>query len=60
MNSFSDVWKIVLEHIQTEYVENNRLSRVAYNLWIDRLEPVSLEGSVATLQVATVFQKIVM
>ena len=57
MNSFSDVWKIVLEHIQTEYVENNRLSRVAYNLWIDRIEPVSLEGSVATLQVATVFQK---
>lgn len=57
MNSFSDVWKIVLEHIQTEYVDNNRLSRVAFNLWIDRLEPVSLDGSVATLQVATVFQK---
>lgn len=57
MDSFSDVWKLVLEHIQNEYIENNRLSRVAFNLWIDRLSPVSLENSVATLRVATVFQK---
>jgi len=57
MDSFSDVWKLVLSHIQSEYIENNRLSRVAYNLWIDILSPVSLEDGVATMSVKTVFQK---
>ena len=57
MDSFSDVWKLVLEHIQTEYIENNRLSRIAFRLWIDVLKPVSLDNAVATLQVATVFQR---
>ncbi len=57
MNSFADVWKLVLEHIRTEYIENNRLSRVAYNLWISPLRPDSLEDSVAIMRVATVFQK---
>jgi len=57
MDSFSDVWKLVLKHIQSEYIENNRLSRIAYNLWIDILSPVSLESGVATMSVNTVFQK---
>jgi len=57
MYSFFDVWKAVLEYIQTEYIENNRLSRIAYNLWIDILSPVSLEEGVVTLSVNTVFQK---
>lgn len=57
MDSFSDVWKLVLGHIQSEYIENNRLSRVAYNLWIDILSPVSLEEGIATMSVKTVFQK---
>ena len=57
MYSFFDAWKAVLEYIQTEYIENNRLSRIAYNLWIDILSPVSLEEGVATLSVNTVFQK---
>ena len=57
MDSFSDVWKLVLDHIESEYIKANRLSRIAFNLWIDILEPVSLENGVATLSVSTVFQK---
>lgn len=57
MDSFSDVWKLVLEHIQNEYINKNRLSRVAYNLWISPLRPDSLEDSVAIMRVSTVFQK---
>ena len=26
MDSFSDLWKVVLEHIENEYVENKRIS----------------------------------
>ncbi len=57
MDSFSSVWKEVLSHISTEYVGNNRLSRVAYKLWIEVLRPHSLEGSTANMRVDTVFQK---
>ncbi len=57
MQSFSDVWKLILEHIQKEYVEAKRLSPIAFNRWIDVLEPVSLEGSLVTLKVATGFQR---
>ena len=57
MDSFSDLWKVVLEHIENEYVENKRISSIAYRLWIEILEPVSFENGVATLSVKTVFQK---
>ena len=57
MDSFGDVWLLVLQHIQNEYIENQRLSRVAYNLWIEVLQPVSLEDGVVTLSIPTVFQK---
>lgn len=57
MNSFSDVWNNVLEHIKTSYIKNNRLSSVAYNLWISPLRPDRLEDSVAIMRVATIFQK---
>ena len=57
MDSFSDLWKVVLDHIENEYVGNKRISSIAFRLWIEILEPVSLEGNVATLSVKTVFQK---
>ena len=57
MDSFSDVWKLVLKHIETEYVVSKRLSSIAYNLWIKCLRPDKLEGQVATLRVSSVFQK---
>ena len=57
MEYFENIWKLVLEYIETEYVKNNRLSSIAYKLWITVLNPVSLENSVAHLSVPNATQK---
>ena len=57
MDSFFEVWQLVLQHIQREYIENNRLSRIAFNVWLGIITPVSLDGDTATLSVSTIFQK---
>lgn len=53
MNSFSDVF----ECIKTYCLEVGKIGEVALNLWINTLEPVSLEENVATFYCKYEFQK---
>ncbi|MEE1280500.1 MAG: chromosomal replication initiator protein DnaA [Oscillospiraceae bacterium] len=57
MDSFSDVWNLVLNHLKVNYVNKNRLSRIAFKLWIEVLRPDKLDGTTAVLRVETVFQR---
>ena len=51
MNSFQDVWKNVCS-----YCKSN-MNEVVYNTWIDSLEPVKMDGSVAVIRSKSDYQK---
>lgn len=51
MDSFSDVWKEVLAVLQPQ------LTEVVYNMWIEPLEPVKLEGDTVVMLTNTDFKK---
>lgn len=51
MESFSDVWKQVLEICRQDVTE------VSYNLWIASLEPIKFENNTAVLMVSTDFKR---
>jgi chromosomal replication initiator protein len=51
LESFDQVYDMVCQYCR----EN--LSEVSYSLWISKTRPVKMEGSVAYLQVSTIFQK---
>lgn len=53
MNSFADVF----EYIKTYCLEKGNIGEVALNLWIESLEPVSLDGNVANFFCKYEFQK---
>ncbi len=57
MENFSELWNVILFHIQEQYVDKNRLSRVAFSLWIEVLRPEKLENNTAYFKVQTVHQK---
>lgn len=51
MDSFSDVWKEVLALLQPQ------LTEVVYNMWIEPLEPVKLEGDTVVMLTNSDFKK---
>ena len=51
MDSFSDVWKEVLAVLQPQ------LTEVVYNMWIEPLEPVKLEGDTVVMLTNSDFKK---
>ena len=51
MDSFQDVFELACQYCQ------QHLSEVAFNLWIRDIEPVSFDGSVASLYVSSEFKK---
>lgn len=53
MESLKDVWNLVCERCQ----KNNKISKVAYKVWICCIEPVSFEKDEIILKVKTKFQK---
>lgn len=53
MNSFSEVFQLVKEHI----VQNHQLSDTAYHIWIDPLKPIKLENNTASLYIEQPYHK---
>ena len=51
MDSFSEIFALAKEYCRGE------LSEVAYGLWIKDIEPLSMDGTVATLYVRSEFKK---
>ena len=51
MESFKDAWNLVSEYCK------GQITKVAYELWITCIEPVSFEDGVANLRVSSSFQK---
>lgn len=51
MDSFSEVFDLVKQRCRGE------LSEVAFDLWINEIQPLSLEGSVAKLYVGSAFRR---
>ena len=55
MRSFDDVFKMVQDYCM-EKIERGELTLVAYNLWINCLQPVRLDENVAHFSVSSEFQ----
>ena len=53
MNSFEDLWNLV----KTNLSESNKISNVAFDMWICCIEPLKLENDKAILFVPSDFQK---
>jgi len=51
MDSFSELFALAKEYCR------NELSEVAYSLWIKDIEPLSMDGTIATLYVRSEFKK---
>lgn len=52
MKSFNEVWELAREYCK------EKMSEVAFNVWIDVLTPVKFENGTAYLSVRSTFQKI--
>ena len=53
ISSLSDIYNLVVEN----YVREYNISASAKELWLDALEPISMEGNVVTLSTATDFKR---
>lgn len=53
ISSFSDIYNLVVEN----YVREYNISASAKELWLDALEPISMEGNVVTLATDTDFKR---
>ena len=53
ISSLSDIYNLVVEN----YVREYNISASAKELWLDALEPISMEGNVVTLATATDFKR---
>ncbi|HCK51403.1 MAG TPA: chromosomal replication initiator protein DnaA [Ruminococcaceae bacterium] len=53
MSSLSDIYNLVVEN----YVREYNISASAKELWLDALEPISMEGNVVTLATDTDFKR---
>lgn len=53
ISSLSDIYNLVVEN----YVREYNISASAKELWLDALEPISMEGNVVTLATDTDFKR---
>lgn len=56
MRSFAELYDKIMEYIFSK-IEKGELTDVAYKLWIEKLQPINLDGSTVSFVVPTSFQK---